>query len=280
MLGVYSNDKKSLFVHQAKPAFRVDTWTSGYDRHRGPGLRVLHRNNSPVRCWAAGAAESTPSGNPLSIHARPASGGRAVVNGAADSNVRRLRPSGVHPCRKKCGVRLRRTDYFVPDRPGYHGARSVNAAQENEMGGVLRCASPPKDGVTVAARRDAPVGVGTRNVPQDSPTPPAGRTRNNGEASQQEAPAGARRPSEHVSNAAPAAPRAPCEAPQPPPTNPAWPPPRLAPSSSLRRNPGRKFYRRGYLDRRLRRRSIERHRARSNPQIRDAARKPAASGEL
>jgi hypothetical protein len=29
-----------------------------------------------------------------------------------------------------------------------------------------------RDGVTVAARRDAPVGVGTRNVPQDSPSQP------------------------------------------------------------------------------------------------------------
>jgi hypothetical protein len=32
---------------------------------------------------------------------------------------------------------------FVPRRPGYHGARSVNPAQENEMSGVLRFASPP-----------------------------------------------------------------------------------------------------------------------------------------
>jgi hypothetical protein len=36
-----------------------------------------------------------------------------------------------------------------------------------------RHGSHQRDGVTVAARRDAPGGVGTRNVPQDSPTPPA-----------------------------------------------------------------------------------------------------------
>ena len=58
------------------------------------------------------------------------------MNGAANatSGVSALRAS--IPYRKQYGVRLRRTDYFVPGRPGYHGARSVNPAQENEMGGV------------------------------------------------------------------------------------------------------------------------------------------------
>jgi hypothetical protein len=54
-----------------------------------------------------------------------------------------------------------------------------------------------RDGVTVAARRDAPMGVGTRNVPQDSPAPPAGRTRNYGEqakAKQSSPPSGAPSP--------------------------------------------------------------------------------------
>jgi hypothetical protein len=74
------------------------------------------------------------------------------------------------PYRKQCGVRLRRTDYFVPCRPGYHGARSVNPA---EAGCSAALRPHQRDGVTVAVRRDAPGGVGTRNVPQDSPTPPA-----------------------------------------------------------------------------------------------------------
>src|ERR1700687_2664054 len=59
---------------------------------------------------------------------------------------------------------------FVPRHAGYHGARSVNAARA-ACSASLR--PHQRDGVTVAARRDAPVGVGTRNVPQDSPSPPA-----------------------------------------------------------------------------------------------------------
>ena len=84
-------------------------------------------------------------------------------------NVRRLRPSGFHPMSQAMRRAPAAHTLFVPRHPGYHGARSVNAAS-----GVLRFASPPsKNGVTVAARRDAPGGVGTRNVPQDSPSPPA-----------------------------------------------------------------------------------------------------------
>jgi hypothetical protein len=49
---------------------------------------------------------------PWQSFARPASGGRAVVNGAANatSGVSALRAS--IPCRKQCGVRLRRTRYL------------------------------------------------------------------------------------------------------------------------------------------------------------------------
>ena len=72
-----------------------------------------------------------------------------------------------------------------------------------------------RDGVTLAPRRDVPDGVGTRNVPQDSPSPPArveqGTMATKPKASKGACPSNgrrpcARRPSEHVSNPASAAP--------------------------------------------------------------------------
>jgi hypothetical protein len=142
----------------------------------------------------------------------PRSGAAAVVNGAANatSGVSALRAS--IPCRKQCSVRLRRTDLFCPSP----SRLSRCSLRQRRKGGVLRCAPPPSKShqrhrVTIAARRDAPAGVGTRNVPQDSPTPPAGRTRNNGEQAKVPCPSQGRRPcprrpSEHLSSPASPAP--------------------------------------------------------------------------
>jgi DNA-directed RNA polymerase subunit RPC12/RpoP len=110
---------------------------------------------------------------------RPASGGRAVANGAANatSGVSALRAS--IPCRKRPrGVRLRRTHYLSL------AIQAITVLARSTPQAACSAALRPhrRNGVTVAARRDAPIGVGTRNVPQDfALASGADRTRNNGD---------------------------------------------------------------------------------------------------
>jgi hypothetical protein len=73
------------------------------------------------------------------------------------SQAMRRAPSGAHVI---LSLAIQAITVLAPSTPPRRGAPSALRPHR-------------RDGVTVAARRDAPAGVGTRNVPKDSPTPPA-----------------------------------------------------------------------------------------------------------
>jgi hypothetical protein len=75
------------------------------------------------------------------------------------------------PASPPCGLPSRVARARLLDRRvARTAAHAVNPA---EAGCFASLRPHQRDGVTLAPPRDAPVGVGTRNVPQDSPTPPA-----------------------------------------------------------------------------------------------------------